>query len=67
MTVGSQVKSCLSSIKSAEASTRALAQKTRDKDAKDAYEQAATILSHVKDDIQKQVMMISNEEPQYKS
>lgn len=66
MTVGSQVKGCFSSIKSAEAMLDILANKTQDEEAIEAFNQAQTILSEVKEDMQKQIMFISREEPQYK-
>ena len=66
MTVGSQVKGCFSSIKSAEATLDILANKTQDEEAIEAFNQAQTILSEVKEDMQKQIMFISREEPQYK-
>ncbi|MGY0692167.1 DUF1657 domain-containing protein [Virgibacillus sp. FSP13] len=67
MTVGSQVKSCFSSIKSAEATLGLLANKAQDQQAKQTYEEVQTIISEVKDDLQKQVIRLGQEEPQYKS
>lgn len=66
MTVGSQVKSCFSSIKSADAMLEMLANKTQDNESKEAFNHAQMILSEVKDDLQKQIMFLSREEPQYK-
>lgn len=66
MTVSSQVKSCFSSIKSAEAMLAILEQKTQDGDTKEAYRQAQMVLSDIKEDLQKQIMFLSREEPQYK-
>lgn len=66
MTVGSEVKSCFSSIKSAEASLNILANKTQTQEAKEVFAQAQRLISEVKDDLQKQVIYLSREEPQYK-
>lgn len=67
MTVGSQVKSCFSSIKSAEATISLLANKTRDEQTKQLYDQTNTIISEIKNDLEKQVIRLAQEEPQYKS
>ncbi len=66
MTVGSEVKSCYSSIKSAEATLNILANKTQDQQTKEIFEQVQRVISEVKEDLQKQVMYLSREEPQYK-
>ncbi|HLR07766.1 MAG TPA: DUF1657 domain-containing protein [Bacillota bacterium] len=65
MTVGSQVKSCYSAIKSAEATLDVLAHKTQDKQAKQAFQNAQQLVSDIKDDLKKQVIALTNEEPQY--
>lgn len=67
MTIGSQVKSCFSSLKSAEATLGLLANKTRDSQANQAYNEALSIVEEVKKDLQKQVIYLAKEEPQYKS
>lgn len=66
MTVGSQVKSCYSSIKSAEATLELLANKTQSTETKQAFEQAQQIITEIKDDLQKQVIYLTQEEPTYK-
>lgn len=66
MTVGSEVKSCYSSIKSIEATLNILANKTQDQQIKEIFGQTQQIISEVKDDLEKQVMYLSLEEPQYK-
>lgn len=66
MTVGSQVKSCFASIKSAEATLQLLANKTTDNQAKEVFEHTANIISEIKNDLQNQVLYLSREEPQYK-
>lgn len=65
MTVHSQVKACYASIKNAEATIHILASKTQNKQTIDTYKQATKILSEVKVDLQKQVMYLVREEPQY--
>ncbi|WP_404452406.1 DUF1657 domain-containing protein [Virgibacillus necropolis] len=67
MTIGSQVKSCFSSLKSAEATLSLLANKTQDQQAKEVYINTKTIVDEVKNDLQKQVIYLTKEEPQYKS
>lgn len=66
MTVGSQVKSCFASIKNAEATLQLLANKTTDNQAKETFENTQHIISEIKNDLQKQIMYLSQEEPQYK-
>lgn len=66
MTVGSQVKSCFASIKSAEATLVLLAQKTQDDQTKQILTNAQHNISEIKDDLQKHVLFLSREEPQYK-
>ncbi|MTW87685.1 DUF1657 domain-containing protein [Virgibacillus dakarensis] len=66
MTVGSQVKGCFSSIKSAEATLSLLANKTQDQQTKEVFENTQKILSEVKEDLQQQVIWLGTEESQYK-
>lgn len=66
MTVGSQVKGCFSSIKSIEATLNILAAKTQDQQSKQAFKNTQEIISEIKADLQKQVIKLSKEEPQYK-
>ncbi|WP_067730114.1 DUF1657 domain-containing protein [Oceanobacillus damuensis] len=66
MTVGAQVKGCYSSIKNIEASLGILANKTQDKESKQAFENVEQIIKQIKNDLQKQVIELSKEEPQYK-
>lgn len=67
MTVGSQVKGCFSSIKSAEATLSLLANKTQDTEAKKNFEEVEKIIANVKTDLERQVIYLSKEEPQYKN
>ncbi|GAB3793119.1 DUF1657 domain-containing protein [Virgibacillus kimchii] len=66
MTVGSQVKSCFSSIKSAEATIQLLAGKTQSYEAHEKFKEAEKIMVAIKDDLQQQVIQLTKEEPQYK-
>lgn len=67
MTIGSQVKSCFSSIKSAEATISLLTNKAQDEQTKQIYEETNTIIAEIKNDLQQQVIRLTQEEPQYKS
>jgi len=66
MTVGSQVKGCFASIKSAEASLEILANKSQDTETQQAYKEALDLIKEVKRDLDKQVIFLSREEPQYR-
>ena len=66
MTVGSNVKTCYFSVKSAEATLQMLEQKTMNKDSKQAFLTARQMLEKVKNDLNKQIQFLSREEPQYK-
>ncbi|WP_249869956.1 DUF1657 domain-containing protein [Oceanobacillus saliphilus] len=66
MTVGSQVKGCYSSIKSIEAGLGILAHKTQDAESRQAFVNVEQIISQIKNDLQKQVIELSKQEPQYK-
>ena len=65
MTVGSQVKSCYSSIKSAEATIGLLANKTQDEQTKEVFQNVQQLITEIKNDLQVQVLYLSREEPQY--
>lgn len=66
MTVGSQVKQCLATIKQIEASLEQLSVKTANKQAEQAYKDAAEIVNNTKKSLQSQVAFLHIEEPQYK-
>lgn len=66
MTVSSQVKQCLVTIKQAEATLEQLSVKTTNKQAEQAYKDAAELVSKTKDALQSQVAFLQREEPQYK-
>lgn len=66
MTVGSQVKGCYSSIKSIEATLNILTTKAQDQQTKQIFNNTSQIITEIKADLQKQVIQLSKEEPQYK-
>jgi hypothetical protein len=65
MTVGSSVKSCYFSVKSAEANVEQLIHKTTSKQSKAVFEEARQLLQEVKTDLHQQVLFLAKEEPQY--
>lgn len=66
MTIGSQVKQSLASIKSAQASLSSLAVRTQSHEAKQAFQQSMTIMNEVKKDLEVRVGELEREEVQYK-
>lgn len=66
MTVSSQVKQCLSSIKNIEASLSSLALRTQDKEAKRTFHETMMIMDEIKNDLKIRVGEIEREEYQYK-
>lgn len=66
MTVGSQVKQCLSSIKSLEASFSSLAIRAQDEQAKQTFHETMMEMDEIKKDLRKRVGELEKEEYQYK-
>lgn len=66
MTVASQVKTCLASLKSAQASLESFALNTQNQEAKNVFETCAQTTQQVVDQISSRVTELENEEPQYK-
>lgn len=66
MTVGSEVRTCYATIKSIEAELSTLAVETTDNKAKETLEKSIEIIEEIKADLDKQLIMLINEEPQYK-
>ncbi|MCC3355937.1 DUF1657 domain-containing protein [Bacillus sp. REN16] len=66
MTVGSQVKQCLSSIKSIEASLSSLALRTQDTKAKQTFHETMLVMDEILNDLKIRVGEIEREEYQYK-
>jgi len=66
MTVASQVKTCLASLKSAQASLEQFALSTQNQEAKNTFTTAAQTTQQIVDQISSRVTQLENEEPQYK-
>lgn len=66
MTVASDVKTCLASLKSAQASLEQFALGTQNQQAKTMFGGAAQTTQTVVDQLQVRVQQLENEEPQYK-
>jgi hypothetical protein len=66
MTVASQVKTTLASLKSAQASLETFALSTQNQEAKTLFENCAKQTQQVVDQVSTRVQQIENEEPQYK-
>ncbi|WP_336772826.1 DUF1657 domain-containing protein [Paenibacillus sp. MMO-58] len=65
MTVASDVKTCVASLKSAQASLEQFALSTENKAAKQLFEQAAQQTQTIVDQVASRVKELENEEPQY--
>ena len=65
MTVGTQVKTALASLKSAQASFETFALATENKNAKQLYQQAAQQTQQILDSLEPRMQEIQSEEPQY--
>jgi hypothetical protein len=66
MTVSSQVKTCLASLKSAQSSLEQFAINTQNQEAKALFENAANTTMSVVEQVSSRVTELENEEPQYK-
>ncbi|WP_028548807.1 DUF1657 domain-containing protein [Paenibacillus sp. UNC451MF] len=66
MTVASNVKTTLASLKSAQASLETFALSTQNQEAKTMFEQAAKTTQSVVDQVSGRIQQLENEEPQYK-
>ncbi|MFD2444402.1 DUF1657 domain-containing protein [Bacillus sp. CGMCC 1.16607] len=66
MTVGTQVKQTLASLKSAQASLETFSLGTENQAAKQLYQTAATQTQAIIDSIEPRLQEIEQEEPQYK-
>ncbi|WP_100011132.1 DUF1657 domain-containing protein [Lentibacillus sediminis] len=66
MTVGSQVKSCYSSLKNVEATLDVLANQAQKQESQQAFFTASQAITEIKTDLQQQVIQLTKEEPQYK-
>lgn len=66
MTVGSQVKQCLSNVKSIEASLSGLAITSQDEETKRLFHEMMVVMNEVKSDLKLRVGELESEEFQYK-
>lgn len=66
MTVASDVKTCVASLKSAQASLEQFALATENQEAKTLYTNAAGQTQQVLQQVETRVQQLENEEPQYK-
>lgn len=66
MTVGSNVKQTLSTLKSCEANLRIYSLQEQNKNARDVYNKAFKDICEIKADLEKRVAEIEFQEPQYK-
>lgn len=66
MTVATQVKQTLASLKGAQANLESFALSTQNKQAKQLFTQAAQQTQTICDTLEQRVTQLENEEPQYK-
>jgi hypothetical protein len=66
MTVATDVKTCLASLKSAQASLEQFALSTQNQEAKETFTKAAQDTQQIIEQIANRVQQLENEEPQYK-
>ncbi|AOZ92468.1 DUF1657 domain-containing protein [Paenibacillus crassostreae] len=66
MTVSSQVKTCLASLKGAQANLEQFALETENQEAKTAFTSAAEQTQQIVQSVETRVQQLENEEPQYK-
>ncbi|WP_223068301.1 DUF1657 domain-containing protein [Paenibacillus caui] len=66
MTVASDVKTCMASLKSAQANLETFALSTQNQEAKNLFTTAAQQTQAIIDQVQTRVQQLENEEPQYK-
>ncbi|KAA9006604.1 DUF1657 domain-containing protein [Paenibacillus spiritus] len=66
MTVASQVKTCVASLKSAQASLEQFALETQNEDAKQMFTSAAAQTQQIVQQVESRVQKIEQEEPQYR-
>ncbi|WP_433943262.1 DUF1657 domain-containing protein [Paenibacillus sp. SN-8-1] len=66
MTVASQVKTTVASLKSAQASLEAFALSTQNQEAKTLFTDAAAQTQQIVNQVEGRVQQLENEEPQYK-
>ncbi len=65
MTVGSEVKQCLASLKGIEADLSSLALRTQDNESKRTLHETMMVVHEVMNDLKKRVVKLEQEEPEY--
>ncbi|MFS0672256.1 DUF1657 domain-containing protein [Ornithinibacillus sp. 179-J 7C1 HS] len=65
MTVASQVKTCFATIKNIEATLGMLASQTNELEASKKYKETEKVIREIKEALEKQVLLLAREEPQY--
>lgn len=66
MTVASQVKTCVASLKSAQANLETFALNTQNQEAKQLFTDCARQAAQIVQQVESRVQQLENEEPQYK-
>lgn len=66
MTISSDVKTCVASLKSAQASLEQFALSTQNQEAKSLFENAAKSTQQVINQLENRVQQIEQQEPQYR-
>ncbi|MBO0962067.1 DUF1657 domain-containing protein [Neobacillus sp. MM2021_6] len=66
MTIASNVKQCLSTIKGIESQLSSLALDSLDEEAKAVFHETSLLIGDVKKDLQYRVLELERHEPQYK-
>lgn len=66
MTVATQIKSCLASLKSAQADLEQFALSTQNQEAKNMFTKAASTTKEIVAELEGRISQIEMEEPQYK-
>ncbi len=66
MTVGSQVKQCLASVKNIEASLSGLAMRSKSREAQQTFHETMEVMHSIQEDLHNRVGELEREEEQYK-
>lgn len=66
MTVGSEVRTCYATLKSIEAGLNTIIIQTNKSETKKTLEEGVQLIKDIKADMNKQLIKLMNEEPQYK-
>ncbi len=66
MTIASEVKQCLASLKGIEASLSSLAQRSQDDDSKRTLHESMLTVNEITVDLEKRIGLLEREESQYK-